>query len=91
VANQGIYVQGGRTTLDRVLMNGNGFGMYNDGTGFIVSYGNNRFANNPSDGSFTSTTSRSSLPSNSARRIGGVRLWIGPGWCREPRADRRSG
>jgi hypothetical protein len=37
------------------VSNNSVMGMYNDGTGFIVSYGNNRFANNPADGSFTST------------------------------------
>lgn len=30
-------------------------GMFNDGSSFLVSYGNNKFANNPVDGTFTST------------------------------------
>lgn len=123
--NQGIYAQSGRTILDRVLINGSGFGLlvgntaiatvknttssgneagfgtayaaaaqlnlensvtthnrygvmaihgstvrmngvnvsnntvtglYNDGTGFIVSFGTNSFAGNTADGSFTSLT-----------------------------------
>ena len=123
--NQGIYVQSGRTTLDRVQITGSGFGLlvgnsavatakhttssgneagfgtayaataqlnlehsvsthnrygvmaihgstvrvndtnisnntvtglYNDGTGFLVSFGNNRLAGNVADGSFTSLT-----------------------------------
>jgi hypothetical protein len=123
--NQGIYAQSGRTVLDRVQINGSGFGLlvgntaiatarhttssgneagfgtayaaaaqlnledsisthnrygvmaihgstvrmnrvnvsnntviglYNDGTGFIVSFGTNSFAGNVSDGSFTSLT-----------------------------------
>ena len=127
VTQQGIYLQSGRASFDRVLVNGNEFGllvgstaiavarsltasgnvvgvgtaysasvhlnleqstlahnryglmalhgstvrlsevnvsnnsltgMYNDGSGLIVSYGNNRFANNPSDGAFTSTVAQ---------------------------------
>lgn len=123
--NQGIYAQSGRTILDRVLINGSGFGvlvgntaiatvknttssgneagfgtayaaaaqlnlensvtthnrygvmaihgstvrmnhvnvsnntvtgLYNDGTGLIVSFGTNSFAGNAADGSFTSLT-----------------------------------
>ena len=124
VVNQGIYVQSGRTTLDRVTLSGNGFGflvgltakataknstasgneagfgtayaataqlnlehsvtshnkygimaihgssvrvndvnvsnntimgLYNDGTGNLGSFGNNRFAGNAADGNFTAT------------------------------------
>jgi hypothetical protein len=124
ITDQGIYTQSGRVALDRVTVNGNGFGvligslaiatmrhstasgngtgvagaysasvhlnledvnlsangygamalhgstirfsncsvsnnatqgMFNDGSSFLVSYGNNKFANNPADGVFTST------------------------------------
>ena len=37
------------------VSNNSVMGMYNDGSGLVVSYGNNRFANNPADGVFTST------------------------------------
>jgi hypothetical protein len=122
MTDQGIYLQSGRTTLDRVVLSGNGFGllvgnsaaatakhstasgndvgfgtaysagaqlnledsvttnnrygvmvlhgsslrmsavhvgnnslsgMFNDGTGILVSFGNNRFAGNAGDGVFT--------------------------------------
>jgi hypothetical protein len=56
----GLYALHGSTVrLSNVTLSNNSvMGMFNDGTGLIVSYGNNRFANNPSDGAFTSTVAQ---------------------------------
>ncbi len=53
----GIYVNSGATarlTNSSVLSN-TGHGLFNDGASFIVSYGGNTIAGNPTQGAFTST------------------------------------
>jgi hypothetical protein len=54
-----MALHGSTVRLSNVNVSNNSvMGMYNDGTGLIISFGNNRFANNPTDGVFTSTVAQ---------------------------------
>jgi hypothetical protein len=56
----GIYVNSGATArvTNSSIFSNTGFGLFNDGASFLVSYGGNSLGGNPTPGAFTSTVAK---------------------------------